>query len=177
MNCGRPHLHRSAIDAYRHHHQNAKARGDRVDAATGKARTIMRTLLDTLHRWLDGPLGALIGGAAYGSWACYANLSAGSQRAILIGLVHCATSFTLTLSGVKVMNALYAWARSPWRGASAFCGSLALTYASLMVVHTALGTPHILLTLAPGLLPTIGFCFGYTLLLFRRDRQQQEMLS
>jgi hypothetical protein len=133
----------------------------------------MRNLLDRLHRWLDGPLGALVGGAAYGSWAFYANLSAGTARAALIGLAHCGTSFVLTYSGVKVMNALYAWARSPWRGASAFCGSMALTYGSLLAVHTALGTPHILLTLAPGLLPTIGFCAGYTLLLFRAERRHQ----
>lgn len=136
----------------------------------------MQKLLDLIHRRLDGPLGALIGGAAYGSWAFYANLSAGVRRAALIGVAHLLASFTLTFSGVKVMNALYAWARAPWRGASAFCGSMALTYGVLLAVHSALGTPHVLLTLAPGLLPTIGFCAGYTLLLFRAARRQ-EMVS
>lgn len=141
----------------------------------------MRKLLDMLHQWLDGPRGALIGGAGYGTWAWYANQSAGPHRAILIGLAHFATSFTLTFCGVKVMNTLYAWANSPWRGgASAFFGSLALTYGALLAVHTALGTPHILLTLAPGLLPTIAFCLGYVLLLTRADDRHAsstEMLS
>jgi hypothetical protein len=134
---------------------------------------MMRSLFDTLHRCLDGPLGALIGGAVYGSWAFYANLSAGIRRAAIIGLVHFATSFALTLSGVKVMNALYAWAHAPWRGVSAFFGSMALTYGVLLSVHLLIGTPHILLTLSLGLLPTIAFCWGYTLLLFRAARQQE----
>ncbi len=129
----------------------------------------MRSPLDRIHRFVDGPLGALAGGAIYGGWAFFANLSAaGARRAALIGCVHFLISVFLTFAGVKVMNALFAWGGPSWRGgSSALVGALTLDYAVLVGVHLWLGTPHILLTLAPGLLPNICFCFAYTLLLLR----------
>jgi hypothetical protein len=81
-------------------------------------------------------------------------------------------SLGLTLIGVRLMNRLFERARDPRLGALlAFCGSMSVTYALLVGVHLAIGTPHILLTLTPGFLPTIGFCVAYSLLLLRRARQ------
>jgi hypothetical protein len=55
-----------------------------------------------------------------------------------------------------------------WMGSlRAFAGGLALTYTSLFAVHGLLGTQHLLLTLAPGIVPNILFCGSYALLLKR----------
>ena len=131
-------------------------------------------MFDRLRRLMDSPLGAVLGGAAYGSWAVIANWSAGNAAALRIGAAHFAMSTGLTLAGVAVMNRLFALARRPEAGAGlAFCGSMALTYTLLISVHTALHTPQLLLTLAPGFIPTVSFCTLYSLLLLRHARQQR----
>ncbi len=127
--------------------------------------------LDRLHKLLDSPLGAVLGGAAYGSWATFVNASAGVQSALRIGITHFAMTTGLTLFGVGIMNRLFGRTRGPRTGAALACaGSLAFTYGLLISVHTLIGTPHILLTLAPGLLPTLAFCSLYSLLLLRQAR-------
>lgn len=132
-------------------------------------------MFDRLRRLMDSPLGAILGGAVYGGWAMFANASAGSAAALRIGAAHFAMSCGLTLAGVTVMNRLFAMARRPQTGAAlAFCGSMALTYTLLIGVHTALHTPHLLLTLAPGFIPTLSFCVLYSLLLLRHARQQPQ---
>lgn len=131
-------------------------------------------MFDRLRRLLDSPLGAVLGGAVYGSWAVWVNLVAGLGAALRIGTAHWAMSTGLTLIGVKLMNRLFRCSGDPRRAAlCAFAGSLALTYMLLLGVHLALGTPHILLTLAPGLLPTIAFTALYSLLLLRHAGQHQ----
>lgn len=131
-------------------------------------------MFDRLRRLLDSPLGAVLGGAVYGSWAVFANVSAGPAAALRIGAAHFAMSTGLTLAGVAMMNRLFALARSAEAGAAlAFCGSMALTYTLLITVHTAIGTPHILLTLTPGFIPTVSFTLLYSLLLLRHARRLQ----
>lgn len=129
-------------------------------------------MFDRLRRLLDSPLGAVLGGAVYGSWASYANWVAGPASALRIGFAHFAMSTGLTVIGVALMNRLFALSRRPRIGAVlAFCGSMAATYSLLIGVHLALGTPHIALTLAPGLIPTTSFCVLYPLLLLRESRR------
>ena len=133
-------------------------------------------MFDRLRRLMDSPLGAVLGGAAYGSWAVIANWSAGNAAALRIGAAHFAMSTGLTRAGVAVMNRLFALARRPEAGAAlAFCGSMALTYTLLIGVHTAMGTPQLLLTLAPGFIPTVSFCTLYSLLLLRHAREQRSV--
>jgi hypothetical protein len=125
-------------------------------------------MFDRLRRLMDSPLGAVLGGACYGSWAGFANWSAGAHAALRIAFIHFLMSSGLTLAGVAIMNRLFRIARRPRNGAViAFCGSMAFTYALLIGVHTLIGTPHILLTLAPGFIPTVSFCVVYPLLLLR----------
>ncbi|MGH8445704.1 MAG: hypothetical protein ACREVL_10585 [Solimonas sp.] len=120
---------------------------------------------------MDSVLGAVLGGACYGSWATFANWSAGGPAALRIGFTHFLMSTGLTLAGVAIMNRLFALAREPRHGAViAFCGSMAFTYTLLVSVHRLIGTPHILLTLAPGFIPTLSFCTLYPLLLLRQAR-------
>ena len=135
-------------------------------------------ILSRLHALIDSPLGALLGGAAYGAWAFAGNYHAGAENAWLIGLSHWSLAAFLTFAGVRIMRACYhlgyrLGGLPAMRLASSFCGSMLFTYALLLSVHTALGTPEILLTLAPGILPTIGFAGGYSLLLFREERLEQ----
>ena len=95
----------------------------------------------------------------------------GGPTALRIGATHFAMSTGLTLAGVAIMNHLFDLAREPRRGALlAGCGSLAFTYTLLIGVHSLIGTPHILLTLTPGFVPTVSFCVLYPSLLLRQAR-------
>lgn len=124
--------------------------------------------LSTLFRLMDSPYGAMLGALAYGGWAFYANLAAGLRQAACSGGAHWLMSVVITVSSVRLMRALFRLPARPRDGALlAAAGSVLATYTLLIGVHLALGTPNILLTLAPGLLPTIGFAVVYPTLLLR----------
>lgn len=132
-----------------------------------------RCAFERLRRLIDSPLGAVLGGTCYGAWATFANAVSGPSTALRIGLTHFAMTAALTWCGVGLMNRLFGVARDGRAGvALAFCGSLALTYGLLVGVHLLIGTPHILLTLAPGFLPTFAFTTLYSLLLLRQARAE-----
>jgi hypothetical protein len=135
-------------------------------------------LLQRLYRLMDSPQGAVLGGLCYGLWATAVNRHAGWPHAALIGTAHWMMSATLTYGSVALMRTLFWLPRDPRHGAAlSACGSLVLTYSMLLSVHHAIGTPHILVTLAPGLLPTIGFALTYSSLLFRETRDPSWTLS
>lgn len=126
---------------------------------TGALRLI-RSLMDS---WF----GAILGGSVYGAWAVWANWSQGSAHAWGIGLAHWATSALLTFFGTMAMRKFYGNGRGWAGGLRALSGGLCLTYASLLLVHGVIRTEHVLLTLAPGIIPNVLFCTGYALLLVR----------
>ncbi len=132
-------------------------------------------LLQRLYRLMDSPLGAVLGGFCYGLWALYANRHAGWAHASLIGAAHWLMSASLTYGCVSLMRTLFRLPRDPRLGAVlAGSGSLLATYTLLISVHRAIGTPNILLTLTPGLVPTIGFALVFSSLLLREARQRSE---
>lgn len=127
-----------------------------------------------LARWamrlMDGVTGATLGALFYGSWGVFANSSHGVDIALRSGLAQGLMSFVVTLTGVTVMRLFYGTTGQPWwRATRAVCGALMMIYGLIVGVHVWLGTPEILLTLAPGLLITIGFCFIFTASLMRLD--------
>lgn len=116
----------------------------------------------------DSVFGAVLGGLVYGLWAVWANWDGGAALALRIGSAHWLTSTGLTYFGTAAMRGCFGLSRNPNLGALlAFAGGLLLTYSVLLLVHESIGTPHILLTLAAGLLPNLLFCSGYALLLRR----------
>jgi hypothetical protein len=120
------------------------------------------------RRAMDGLVGATLGGAVYGGWTTAVNWSANPELALRAGAAHFALSFGLTLCGTAWMRNVFlraAGLAAGARAALACSAGLALTYALLLSVHTAIGTPHILLSLAPGLVPNVAFCLTYALLL------------
>lgn len=126
-------------------------------------------LLQRLYRLMDSLLGAVLGGFCYGLWALIVNRHAGWPHAALIGATHWLMSAMITYGSVALMRTLFWLPRDPRYGAAfSACGSLTLTYSVLFSVHHAIGTPHILMTLAPGLLPTVGFALVYSSLLLRQ---------
>ena len=129
--------------------------------------------LTGLRRLMGSWFGALLGGSVYGAWATWANRDQGRDHALLIGASHWATSALLTYCGTWAMGQFFGQSKG-WRGAArAFTGGLALTYACLLTVHTLLRTEHVLLTLAPGLIPNIIFCSSYAALLMRTTTSTQ----
>jgi hypothetical protein len=146
-----------------------------MSSSDPRRRPLRVRLLDLLHELLDSPAGAVLGGLIYGCWAVYINLGAGWPHALRIGAAHAAMSCFLTMSGVAIMNRLFRLRREARAGAVLAClGSLVFTYSLLISVHLVIGTPRILLTLAPGLLPTLSFCVGYSLLLWRQAQGQTQ---
>jgi hypothetical protein len=127
--------------------------------------------LHVVRHMMDSWLGAVLGGGVYGAWAVWANWSQGATMALTIGAAHWLTSALLTFFGTLAMRQFYGRGQPQmwgWAGSlRAFAGGLCLTYASLFAVHGALGTQHLLLTLAPGIVPNILFCASYALLLKR----------
>ncbi len=127
--------------------------------------------LQRLYRLMDSPQGAILGGFCYGLWALIVNRHAGWPHAILIGATHWLMSAMLTYGCVALMRTLFRLPRDPRNGWLVSAGgSLFLTYTLLVGVHRAIGTPQILMTLLPGLLPTIGFAVTYSSLLLRETR-------
>lgn len=127
--------------------------------------------LGRLYRLMDSPLGAVLGAMVYGLWAFWVNRQAGWPHATLIGVTHWMMSVVITISCVSLMRALFWLPTTARRGALlAVAGSLTATYSLLVSVHLYIGTPNILLTLAPGLAPTIGFAVVYASLIYRQYR-------
>lgn len=123
--------------------------------------------LQLVRGLMDSWYGAILGGSVYGAWAAWANWDQGAAHASGIGLAHWTTSALLTFFGTMAMRAFYGRGQGWAHGARALVGGLGLTYAALLLVHTALRTEHVLLTLAPGILPNVLFCTSYALLLMR----------
>lgn len=116
------------------------------------------------------PVGsALVGALSYGAWTFVVNVSSGGYFiALRSGLVHAVMSFSITYGSVMLMRAVFKRAATPLQGAIlAVMTALCLTYLLLISVHLYIGTPHILWTLAPGLLPTIGYDTIYSVILYR----------
>jgi hypothetical protein len=123
--------------------------------------------LGALRGLMDSWFGAILGGAVYGAWAVWANWGDGANQALKVGLAHWTTSALLTFFGTMAMRFFYGQAHGAAGGMRAMVGGLCLTYATLFLVHGLIGTQHVLLTLAPGLIPNVLFCTSYALLLMR----------
>jgi hypothetical protein len=146
--------------------------------ATGVAKQEQQRMrerwLSELFRLMDSPVGAVLGGLCYGLWALFVNRGAGWPHASLIGAAHWTMSASLTYGCVSLMRRLFRVPADPRLGAMlAAGGSLVATYTLLISVHTMIGTPHILWTLAPGLPPTIAFAVTYASLLLREARRRR----
>lgn len=121
-----------------------------------------------LRNLMDGVPGALLGGAVFGAWAAAVNWDAGGALAARAGLLHWFLSAMLTYSGTAAMRRFFGRPKTAMRGLIRACiGGLSLTYAVLLAAHSALGTPHLALTLAAGIVPNLAFCLTYSILLAR----------
>lgn len=110
----------------------------------------------------DGISGAVLGFLFYGAWAVWANADHGLIVAGRSGLLQGTMSFIVTLSGTTTMKTLFRGESALWWRFSRAClGTLALIYSAIIAAHVLNGTPHILLTLAPGLPITIIFCLSF----------------
>lgn len=126
--------------------------------------------LGDLYRLMDSPLGAVLGAMVYGLWAFFINRHVGLPHAALIGFTHWMMSVAITMGCVALMRTLFWLPSRPRNGALlSITGSLLATYSLLIGVHLYIGTPNILWTLAPGMLPTIGFAVVYSSLLLRES--------
>jgi|GEM_PF-5198188 len=146
-----------------------KAAVDHPDSET-KLQALWRKQVWPVLALCFTPLGSAICAAlGYGTWTFAVNVSTGGYFiAIRSGLVHAAMSFCITYSSVLLMRAVFKRVGPPLLGAvCAAVTTLSLTYLLLISVHLYIGTPHIAWTLAPGLIPTIGYDTVYSMFLYR----------
>ena len=120
-------------------------------------------------RWLTDSLGgAALGAMVYAIWAVCVNWSTSPTLAIRAGFTHWIISTALTYCDAANMRYFFSLGRTRLEGmAFAMCAGLTLTYSVLITGHWIVGTPHIALTLAIGVIPNIAYCVGYTMLLSR----------
>jgi hypothetical protein len=130
-------------------------------------------------RWLTDSLGgAALGAMVYAIWAVCVNWHASPSLAIRAGLTHWVISTALTYCDAANMRYFFSLGRTRLEGmAFALCAGLTLTYSVLITAHLIVGTPHILLTLAVGVIPNIVYCVGYTLLLSRTTHKPTSRLD
>lgn len=130
----------------------------------------LRSLLGLapLRRLTDSLWGAALGALCYAVWATAVNWDASPRAALTAGFAHFLMSTFLTYTGTALMRQFFRLGSNRIEGAViAGLGGLGFTYALLIGVHYAIGTPHIWLTLAAGVIPTLLFSGGYALLLAR----------
>lgn len=121
-------------------------------------------LLDLMGSWV----GALAGASFYGAIVTLVNWNEGAAHALLSGAGHATVSAALTLFGTTWMRWVFGkQAAGVHRGAVTFMSGLGLTYLLLVSIHTLLGTPRLLLSLMPGVIPNVLFCATYSGLLAR----------
>lgn len=120
-------------------------------------------------RWLTDSLGgAALGAMVYAIWAVCVNWQTDHWLAIRAGFTHWIVSTALTYCDAANMRYFFSLGRTRIEGmAFAMCAGLTLTYTVLITAHWLVGTPHIALTLAVGVIPNMAYCIGYTLLLSR----------
>lgn len=121
-----------------------------------------------LRHFIGSPVGAVLGGVLFAIWAAFVNRDGGAFVSLRSSAGQFLASTALTLVDARLMNDLFRRCRSRRLGALAACaGSLAFTYGLVIGVHLLIHTPHIFLTILPGIPPTLGYTFLYTLLLLR----------
>lgn len=150
------------------------------DAAHGSARSLPEwfgfsrsaNLWTRLRHFIGSPVGAVLGGVLFAMWAAFVNRDGGSLVSLRSSAGQFLASTTLTLIDARLMLALFHGCRDRRLGAlSASIGSLVFTYTLVIGVHLLIRTPHIFLTILPGIPPTLGYTLLYTLLLLReRER-------
>lgn len=134
----------------------------------GVSRSV--NLWTRLRHFIGSPAGAVLGGVLFALWAAFVNRDGGTFISLRSSAGQFLVSTVLTLIDARLMLALFQGCAERYTGAVvAAVGSLVFTYALVIGVHAFLGTPHIFLTLLPGIPPTLGYTFLYTTLLLRES--------
>jgi hypothetical protein len=121
-----------------------------------------------LRHFVGSPAGAVLGAVLFALWAALVNRDGGVYVSLRSSSGQFFASVALTVLDARLMMVLFHCCSQRRLGAAlALIGSLVFSYGLVIGVHLALGTPHILLTILPGVPPTVGFTVVYTLLLLR----------
>ena len=90
----------------------------------------------------------LAGFAVYGGWAYFVNAEHGQELAMMVGLVQGSYSFALTF----VMTLVTEWLFRQCQGHFVLIMSIVCTalFITPYMIHLAIGTPSILMTILPG---------------------------
>lgn len=116
--------------------------------------------------WVRTLLPSVAGFFFYGLWAYCINLSADEDIAVRTALVQGSYSFVLTLSFSFIIEWLYTVFKSlPYRIWLVGLTTCVLMYLSSWCIHTLNGTPHIVLTMLPGVIIGTGYSAYYLVLL------------
>lgn len=94
-------------------------------------------------------------GAAWfwGSWGFWMNISHGWRIALMVGLTQGTLNFVTNLIGTHILEFFFfRFSTQPWVQAPlAFFGTYSITLSVIFAAHLAVGTPELVLTLAPSI--------------------------
>ena len=129
----------------------------------------MTAITHQIRTITDSFAGAVLGTAVYALWAAYVNWDAGRNAALLSAATQWFISIIVTYYGFVIMRWCYGRSGRVRGGLQAFFGGLISTYVLALALHFAMGTPHILLTLAAGLIPNLVVSASYAWLLMHTE--------
>lgn len=97
----------------------------------------------------------------WGGWAFYVNSIESSGVGMLSGIAQGLSSFAITLLVVVMVTAIYNRISDPrFKLILPAIITVSCILVVLLLVHTAVGTPHILYTIAPSLSVAFAFCIA-----------------
>ncbi len=122
--------------------------------------------IHTTHRYRY--YSAILAFIIWGAWAFYVNGDAGFNTRLTSGLAQGTASLIITLVMVRAVTEIYnRLPDKPWRPLLPAVLTVCVTGSVLVLVHTLVGTPRILPTIAPALSVAFAFCIFTALKLNR----------
>lgn len=97
----------------------------------------------------------------WGSWAAFVHRNFELHILLKAAFTQAFLSAFFTLMGVTLLEAIFARAPEPVRVPFSALSTFAFVLVSVLVIHTVSGTPNVLFTVAPTMILSLFYCFGY----------------
>ena len=129
-------------------------------------RRLSQLLQQPWFRVAVNVIGAMV---LWGSWAAIVHHAHPLAVQLKAALTQAAISGTFTLLGAAVLEAIFARTAQRWRVPVSGLSTFVFIFSSVVIIHSWVGTPNIILTIAPTMTLSFFYCLGYAASLARLD--------